>query len=406
MGYTKSAISGITWMSGVRMTNRALTFVKIAVLARLLTPSQFGIFGIASLLLAFLEILTETGINIILIQTKGTVDKYVDSAWIVSIFRGIFIFLLIFVSAPFVANFFNTPSSLDIIRLISFAPLIKGFINPAEVIFQKDLKFNKEFWFRGSLFFTDAFVAIIAALLTHSVFSLAYGLLAGSALEVLLSFIFIKPTPKLKFDFTYIKEIFHKGKWITAYSIFNYIGENGDNIVVGKILGASFLGLYQMAYKVSYLPISEVSDVVNKVVFPVYSKIQEDRKRLVQAFWKTTEIISLLTIILGIIIFLFPSQIINIILGPNWLGAASVLRVLSLYGVIRAALGPASAIFLAIGKQSYVTIMVLIRCIVLVLTIYPFVVYFGMIGAGYSALLSAAAEFPIIIYLIYKIAKN
>lgn len=406
MGYTKSAISGITWMSGVRMTSRALTFIKIAFLARLLTPSQFGVFGIASLLLAFLEILTETGINIILIQTKDTVDKYVDSAWVVSILRGVVIFLLLFISAPFVASFFNTPSSLNIIRLISFAPLIKGFINPAEVILQKDLKFNYEFWFRTSLFFIDALVAIIAAFLTHSVYSLALGLLAGSILEVVISFAFIKPLPKFKLDTHYIKEIFNKGKWITAYSIFNYIGENGDNIVVGKILGASSLGLYQMAYKVSYLPISEVSDVVNKVVFPVYSKIQEDQKRLVQAFLKTTGMVSLLTICIGAIIFTFPTQIINIVLGPQWQGAAIVLRVLSLYGIIRAVISPASAIFLALGKQNYVTVMIFVRCLVLALTIYPFVVNFGLIGAGYSALLSAAAEFPVILVLIYKIARN
>jgi O-antigen/teichoic acid export membrane protein len=406
MGYTRSAIKGISWMSGFRMTNRIMVFLKIAILARLLTPSEFGIFGIASLLLAFLEILTESGINVVLIQKQDEIGKYIDSAWIISILRGIFIFLIILVSAPFVASFFNSPASLGIILLISISPLIKGFINPAEIKFQKELKFNYEFWFRTSLYFADAFVSIVVALITHSVYSLAFGLLAGSILEVILSFVFISPRPKLRFNIEHTKEIFHKGKWVTAYGILNYIGENGDNIIVGRVLGATTLGFYQMAYKVSYIPISEISDVVNKVIFPVYSKIGQDRKRLISAFWKTTGVISVLTIAVGTVIFFFPKEIISIILGNQWISVAPVLKILSVYGIVRAALGPASAMFLAIEKQRYVTFVVLIRCLTLVLTIYPFVHLYGMMGAGYSALLSALTEFPVILFLAYKISKE
>jgi len=388
------------------MTNRLLTFIKIAVLARVLTPSQFGIFGIASLLLAFLEILTETGINVILIQSKEKIEDYVDSAWVVSMIRGVLICLIILISAPLVASFFKTPSALNIILFISLSPLIKGFINPAEVSFQKELKFRKEFIFRTSLFFTDAVVSIIVALITHSVYSLVFGLLAGSILEVILSFVFIKPTPKLKINSNYVKEIFHKGKWITAYSVFNYLGENGDNIAVGRIMGAFPLGIYQMAYKISYIPISEISDVVNKVVFPVYSRIDEDKTRLLVAFWKTTAVIFLLTVVAGSIIFLFPAQVITIILGSQWVSAAQVLKVLSVYGIIRAALGPSSALFLAVGKQNYVTAMTFIRFAALVITIYPLVLRYGIIGAGFSALFSALIELPIILFLIMRTFKN
>lgn len=393
-------------MSSFRMTNRLLTFIKIAVLARVLTPSQFGIFGIASLLLAFLEILTETGINVILIQSKEKIEDYVDSAWVVSMIRGVLICLIILISAPLVASFFKTPSALNIILFISLSPLIKGFINPAEVSFQKELKFRKEFIFRTSLFFTDAVVSIIVALITHSVYSLVFGLLAGSILEVILSFVFIKPTPKLKINSNYVKEIFHKGKWITAYSVFNYLGENGDNIAVGRIMGAFPLGIYQMAYKISYIPISEISDVVNKVVFPVYSRIDEDKTRLLVAFWKTTAVIFLLTVVAGSIIFLFPAQVITIILGSQWVSAAQVLKVLSVYGIIRAALGPSSALFLAVGKQNYVTAMTFIRFAALVITIYPLVLRYGIIGAGFSALFSALIELPIILFLIMRTFKN
>ncbi len=406
MGYTKIAIKGISWMSIFRVVTRILSFLKIAVLARVLTPSQFGVFGIASLVLAFLEILTETGVNIILIQVKKDIKEYLDSAWVVSIIRGIIIFLGIIVTAPFVASFFKTPDALGILLLISLVPLIRGFINPAEVKFRKELNFSYEFWFRSFIFLVDSVVAIFFALVTHSVYSLVFGLLAGAIVEVIVSFILIKPIPKLKFKSNYLKEILHKGKWITAYGILNYFSENGDNIVVGRVLGSSALGIYQMAYKISILPITEVSDVINQVIFPVYTKIEGDIKRLIKAYLKTMILISMGAMVIGGIIYSFPTEIVRILLGSQWLPIVPVLKILSVYGILRALTGPSSALFLSRGKQSYVTAMIFVRFIVLVITIYPLVVVYGMIGAGYSALLSVVVEIPVIVFLVYRVLRS
>ena len=91
MGYSRDAFKGVSWMSGFRIVSRGVAFLKMAVIARILSPAQFGIYGIATLVLALLEILTETGINIILIQSKNEIDEYNNSAWVVSIIRGTFI---------------------------------------------------------------------------------------------------------------------------------------------------------------------------------------------------------------------------------------------------------------------------------------------------------------------------
>lgn len=406
MGYTKIAIKGISWMSIFRIVTRALSFLKIAVLARVLTPSQFGVFGIASLVLALLEILTETGVNIILIQAKKDIKEYIDSAWVVSIIRGIIVSVAIIISSPFIASFFKTPDALGILLLISMVSLIRGFINPAEVKFRKELNFSYEFWFRSFIFLVDSVVAIFFALVTHSVYSLVFGLLAGAIVEVAISFVLIRPIPKLKFKTDYLKELLHKGKWITAYGIFNYFGENGDNIVVGRVLGSSALGIYQMAYKISILPISEVSDVISQVVFPVYTKIEGDTERLIKAYFKTMVMIIMGVFTVGGIIFLFPVEVVRIILGPQWLSAVPVLKILAIYGILRTIAGPSSALFLSKGKQNYIAVMAFTRFTVLILTIYPFVLAYGMVGAGYSALFSVLVEFPVIIYFILKIIRR
>lgn len=403
MGYTQEAIRGVSWMSAFRVTTRLLSFGKMAVLARVLSPAQFGVFGIASLILELLEMLTETGINIFLIQSKEHIDKYINSAWVVSIIRGIIISLCIVVSSPFLVEFFHVNEALPILLLISLVPFIRGFINPAIVTLQKDLRFHKEFWLRTSLFFIDVLITVVLAITTQSSYSLVLGLLVSAILEVILSFTLTSPRPSFALERRYFSEIFHKGKWVTIYGVFNYFAQQGDNIIVGKVMGVASLGIYQMAYKVSTLPISEVTDVISKVAFPVYTRIEGDRKRLQKAFTKGIMLITIITIPLGLIIFMFPKEITLLLLGPKWISAVEILRILALYGVLRAISGSASALFLAVGCQKYVTAMTFVRFLTLIITIFPLVKLFGLEGAAFAALFSVLVEIPVITYYIVKV---
>ena len=137
MGYFKDTLKGVSWMGGLRATTRLFAFIKIAILARILSPSQFGLFGIALLILSLLETLTETGINIFLIQEKEELEKYNDTAWFVSIIRGALISGLIFIFAKLIVIFFRSPDAYSLLLLISLVPLLRGFINPAIVKYQK-----------------------------------------------------------------------------------------------------------------------------------------------------------------------------------------------------------------------------------------------------------------------------
>lgn len=393
-------------MGVLRGTTRLIAFAKIAILARLLTPAQFGVYGIASLVLAFLENLTETGINVFFIQGEGKIKDYINTAWIVSIIRGILISLIIILFAPIISSFFNSSESRNILFLIGLVPLFRGFINPAVIKFQKELRFNKEFLLRLSIFSFDTAVVIITAFLTRSAASLVWGLLAGALFEILLSFVFIQPRPKLAFEFKKIKRIVGRGKWVTAAGVFNYLFHQGDDIVVGRLLNTPSLGLYQVAYKISTLPITEVADVFGRVTFPVYVKISKDRKRLRDAFYKTILGISLLVIPFGLALFVFSEEIVRIVLGEKWLVAVPVLKVLSVFGVFRAISGFPSAVFLAVKKQEYVTSLTFVSILGLAATIVPLVIKYGIVGAGISALVGTILAAPVAVYYLLKIFKD
>lgn len=406
MGYSKQAFIGISWMSAFRIISRIIATGRGILLARILTPAQFGVFGIASIILSFLEILTETGINVFLIQEKNNIDKFISSAWIVSLLRGAIICLAIIFTAPFIVNFFNMADLYRFLYLISLVPLIRGFINPSIIKYQKNLEFKKEFWLRVTIYLFDSATSVILALTLSDAIGFVWGLIAGAILEVILSFILFRPQPILKLEFNFIKLIINRGKWVTAYGIFNYIAVQGDIIAIGKLLGAAPTGVYQMGYRLSTLPISEISDVINRVVFPVYSKISDDKDRLLRAFKRTLITVSFPVLILSTIIFFLPKEFFDILLGPKWGEISTILKILVIYGMLRAISGVSSSLFLALKKQNFVAGMTFVRVLVLVVTIVPLTTNYGIVGASFSALFSVLLELPLIGYFIFKIFRS
>lgn len=405
MGYTGVTIRGISWVGALRFATRIVAFFRTAILARILSPSQFGAYGVASLVVALLEVVTETGVNVILIQEKESLKKYLNSAWIISIARGFIVGLFILLSAPFVANFFNSKDALPLLMLISIVPVIRGFINPSVIKFQKDLVFHKEFLYRFSIFFVDGATAVVLAFFTKSATSIIFGLIAGVVLEVILSFMVVRPFPFFKFEKEFLKKIVNRGKWVTASGIFNYLFHNLDDIVVGKIMGTTTLGLYEMAYSISTLPITEIADVFSRVTFPVFSRISTDLGRLKNAFLKTILLISLLSIPVGLLLYFFPTEIVTIILGEKWIAIVPALQILGIFGVVRAISGSTSTLFLSVGKQEYVTLVTLISLLTLAVLIIPLVIQFGIVGASLAVLVGSLVPIPIMLYFTLKVLR-
>lgn len=399
MGYKKDVIKGFSWLGAFRIVTRVLSFFRTAIIARLLSPSQVGIFGIATIVLSLMEILTETGINIFLTQKKDEIDKYISTAWITSIARGVIISIMIFLAAPFVAEFFNIQDSVYVLRLIALVPFLRGFINPSVIKFTKDLSFHKEFYYRTAIFLVETIVSVVLVFWNPTPSSLAWGLVFGALFEALLSFALARPLPEFTFQKTYLREVLGRGKWLTLTGIFNYLYHNGDDIIVGKLLGTASLGLYEMAYKISMLPISEGSDVIGRVMFPVYVKMNDDMARLKRAYFKSILLISALVIPMGIIFVMFPEEIITIVLGERWIQAADVLRVLAVFGVIRAISISVIAPLYALEEQRYVSVITLVSLFGMGVTLYPFIQLFELTGAAYAALTgSLLALIPAIFY--------
>lgn len=404
MGYRSQAVSGIKWIGSYRMVMRLLSIGRTAILARLLTPAQFGVFGVATIVLGLLEIFTETGINVFLIQQSkaNALSKYLNTAWVISIFRGLIITFLIILTAPLVVAFFRSPASLPVILLMSLIPLLRGFINPAIISFQRNLAFRSEAFFRSALLITDAAIAITLAFTTRSAMSLAWGMLASAALEVALSFIVPALKPAWHFDSKLARDILHHGKWVTTAGIFAYFSGKTPDIIIGRALSAVSLGYYQMAYRLAVIPFEEAMETFNRVAFPVYSKFGQDRARLIRAVKQNYTAVTALLLPITLIIFLFAGPLTRLILGDQWLSVVPTMRILAIAGALLVWGALTDPIYLARHRQDYLSLINIIRlCLILLLAI-PFTLLWGIEGSAYALLISLSLILPVRFYYAFK----
>ncbi len=402
MGYLKDAIKGVTWMGAFRVSYRILGIVRIAIIAHLLSPFNLGIYAIATISLGFLEIITETGINIFLVQERDNLEEYVNTAWVVSIVRGVLISLLIAVTSGFVSKFFNSPDARILLYFVAAVPLIRGFINPSVIRFQKELRFEKQYFYNTSVFFVESLLSVFGAYITKSPLGLVLGLIGGALYEVIYTFLVVGPKPKFSYEVDKLKRIINRGKWITLYGIFDYIYTTSDNIIVGRMLGVAPLGIYSNAYKISTAPLTEVGGVFFSVTFVIFSKISDDVSRLKRAFIKNFLVTSVLMICSGVFIFVFATPIVEILLGKGWEMAVPIVKLLTILGVTRGIATSSSSLLVARVKQKYATIVVIISTIGLLITIVPLVRSYGIIGAGLAAIIGTVVSLPFTVYYVGK----
>jgi len=386
---SQKVLKGGFWVFFLRIINRGFSLVRLIILARILSPSDFGLMGIALLTMSTLETFSQTGFQAALIQKKEDIISYLNSAWTVLILRGFILFSILYFIAPYAALFFDAPEAKPIIRVIGLAILFRSFTNIGVTYFKKELEFNKEFIYQFAGTLADFIVALTAVLILKNVWALVFGLLAGNATRCIVSYLVHPYRPHLSSDIGKAKELFGFGKWIFLQTIILFLVTQGDDIFVGKVIGTSALGFYRLAYRLSNIAATEVTHVISQVTFPAYSKIQNNNLKLRSAIRKTISLISAITIpICGGLLILAPIFV-NLFLGIKWLAIIPVIQILCLFAVIRSIGAIFGPIYKSKARMDLAVRFNMIQLIILAITIYPLSMKWGIIGTSLAVTLSA-----------------
>lgn len=384
---SQRVVCGGFWVFVSQCISRSLGFIRTIILARILAPNDFGLMGIAFLGISILQTFSQTGIGAALIQNKDNISEHLDTVWTIQLVRGVVLFLLLFSFAPLIAHFFNAPRAKLIIQVIAIGQLFDGLTNIGIIYFQKELEFHKQFFYNISCTLLEIIVAITAALILKNVWALVFGHLAGSFMRFILSYVFHPYRPKLKMDWEKAKELLNFGKWIWGSTVLIFLLTQGDDIFVGKLLGATALGFYQMAYQLSNLPATEITHVISGVTFPAYAKLQDDLPSLREAYLKVLQITLFLSFPIAGMIFILAPDFTRIFLGERWMPMVPAMQVLAIFGATRSFGATTGPIFQAIGKPSILTKLAFIQLIMMIVIIYPLTDKFGIFGTAIAVVI-------------------
>lgn len=397
---TQKTMKGGGWVFLVRAINWILQFVRTIVLARILSPHDFGLFGIAFLLLNLLDSFSQTGLWQSLIQKTDDINPFLDTVWTLGIIRGIGITLLLFFSAPAAVSFLNAPDAGIFVRFIALAFILQGLSNVGLVYFDKALDYRKYFLLITFGTISELLVTVITALIFKNVWALVIGRLTGELVNCVVSYRLHPFRPKLNFEFSKLTDLFLFGKWIWGSSILIFLTTQADDLLVGKMLGIASLGLYQMAYKFSGLISTEIIFPFLKVTFPAYAKIQTDIPRLKQAYLKVLNIISFLVFFMAALLFVLADHMVFVLLGEKWQSIVAVLRILVFAACGKALNRSLVQLAKALGHPGIQTKSLLLQLAVLALFIYPGARYMGMQGVALAVFFQSIVALPLTLSMV------
>jgi O-antigen/teichoic acid export membrane protein len=375
------------WSLGGNWLIRGLGLIKMIILARLLSPVDFGILGLATLSISLLNVLSETGIESALIQRNEISRKELDIAWTIGLMRGLILFLLLFMSAGWFASYFDNSMLEAVLRLIAFIFILGGFVNIGLVFFQRELDFKKKVSLELISDLGGALATILLALWLRNVWALVLGTIMWTIVKCLGSYFMHPYRPKLFWDWSVAKSLLSFGKHIFWISLVTFIVTSCDDALVGKLLGLTALGVYTMAYTIASVPVSSLAAIIGRISFPAYSILQNEPARLFEAFRKVIETALFFLLPLTVWVIFLAEDFTLIFLGEKWSSIIPVLRILSILAFSRALVNVFSPIHLAVNRPAIQSRNKTVEIVLFLLLVYPLTIQWGLVGTSWAVTL-------------------
>jgi len=389
-------VKGISWNIINQVVIQSVGFIISVVLARLLSPEEFGIVGLVTVFTGFAAIFLDLGFGAALVQKKSVTDTDLSTVFWFNIAAGTFLTLLLASCSGLLSRFYEKPILQTITIIISLNFFIRSLAVVQNNIFLKKIDF-KSLTIRNILTTVlSGGAAITMAFLGYGVWSIVAQSLLTSTLSTIFIWFLSSWRPRFLFSWDSLREMRKFSANLVANNSLNYWTRNLDNFLIGKFIGASALGIYSKAYGLMLLPLNNVSRVISNVLFPSFSSIQDDITRIRNIYLKITRSIALITFPLMIGLLVVANDFVLTLFGNQWAPMVPVLQILCIPGMLQSIGSLNGSIYQSLGKtdlQFKVTsILKVARIILLIVGIY-----WGIIGVAWAYAISVY----ILIYPMY-----
>jgi PST family polysaccharide transporter len=341
---------GLRWSLVSNLSARVGTVLMGIVLARLLVPSEYGVYTVAFVALIVLSNINDLGIETALIRHPGDVDEIGPTAVTVIAGASVVLFAIAFLGAPAFASALNAPDATGVIRLLTVCVLINGAFAVQSGLLTREFQQGKRAVADLTGLGISIVVTIVLAAMGYGPWSLAWGRVAGNLVNGVLHFMLARARYKPGYDPEVARALLHTGVPISLAFLFTEAVNNADYVIVGRVLGSTALGLYLMAFNLSSWPVTTLSMSVSRVSVPGFARLQHDRPAVQAAFARS------LTLVLGISAFVcavlgvLARPLVEFVYGPPWVAASLALRFLVVLGAIRVAMQFGYDLLYALGR--------------------------------------------------------
>ncbi len=326
-------VSALFWTLLSRVSIQFFSFLRVVVLARILTPYDFGVSSSTFIAYQLLEMLTFTGFTTALTAYKGNFREGYPTLFWTNLLRGIILFFVLFLLSDNIGNFFKDDNVSFATKIVALSFIPSSITNPAFIVeANRFFRFEKIF----ILEFYEALINTIFALLLGFYLkdfrAMVYSFLISSFAKMLLSYILHPYFPKFSFSFSWFRMMLNFGVWVNLTFVLNFLLRYADKALVGRFSGQHVLGLYSNAQNLAFLVAPQISSMISRVLFPFF--VFSDPKETERAFLSYIRASSFVGLIFFAPMFFWSEELIRLVLGEKWIDSVQLLKPLSLASVI------------------------------------------------------------------------
>ena len=343
-------LMGLGWNGAARLLGQLLQLAATVILARLLSPKEYGLLGMVLVFTGFASFVADMGLGASIIQRSTVTERHLNSVFWLNVATGIALTAVFALAAPLIARFYQEPQ----LRLLTAAIALSFFLGSLNVVqvalLDKALNFRTKFWIETVSSVASGAVAVVLAFSGAGVWALVGQTLTQAAVRVLMMWSQSSWRPAWSFDFAAIRELMRFSGHLVGFGVVIYWSQNVDKLVIGRWIGSAALGIYSLADKLMRLPIASVTDVTTSVMFPALSFIQDDVESVRRAYLRATRMIALITFPAMVALGVLAEPAILVVYGPKWRGSIVILQLLCFAGLVQSATNTAGWIFMSQGR--------------------------------------------------------
>ncbi|QHL88825.1 oligosaccharide flippase family protein [Nibribacter ruber] len=327
---TERTFSGFLYLitgSGLQIV---LKIGVLAILARLVSPKEFGVMGLALVILELSKMFTQMGVGPAIVQRPELEERHLTTGFTLSILMGLLFSSMLLLGAPLIALFFKMEGLVPVIRAISLVFLVDSFTLIGQALLQRNMQFKTSAMIELASYAVGyGAVGIVLGKMGWGVWALVAANISQAVINALL-LLRLQPFPKrLGFDKDAFRELIYFGGGMTMGRIGNFLATQGDNLVIGRTLGPVALGIYGRAYQFMVMPASLFGNALDKALFPAMAKVQGDTQKIGKAFLTGVSMIALLAMPLSVVLVLLAPEIVLTLLGRKWVEVILPFQILA-----------------------------------------------------------------------------